>query len=77
MLCIGCQAIMSNMPGGYQCLSGRTQRDQLTVLLCSRCGAVLPNPDPDYGLLAKLTQLSRFGLGADDRPLLARAGRTN
>jgi hypothetical protein len=44
--------------------------DQLTALLCARCGAVLPNPDPDGIMLTKLTQLSRFGLGADDRPLL-------
>jgi hypothetical protein len=45
--------------------------DELTALLCSRCGAVLPSPDPDGVMLTKLTQLSRFGLGADDRPLLA------
>ena len=69
--CSQCQAILNSLPGAYE---GRVRSirlpEQLTALLCSRCGAVLPSPDFDHGLLAKLTQLSRFGLGADDRPLL-------
>ncbi len=40
-------------------------------LLCSRCGTMLPTNDPAEAMLSKLSQLSKFGLGADDRPLLA------
>jgi len=54
----------ARLPGGF------------AALLCARCGAVLPTPDPDYGMLAKLNQLSRFGLGADNRPLLASSERS-
>jgi len=70
--CSQCQVITSNLPQTYDVSWRRTPvPDELTALLCSRCGAVLPSPDPDGVMLTKLTQLSRFGLGADDRPLLA------
>ena len=37
---------------------------------CERCGGAL-GPDPaTEALLAKLTQLARFGLAAEHRPLL-------
>lgn len=42
----------------------------LSGLLCARCGVVLWPADFDRVLLSKLSQLSRFGLGADDRPVL-------
>ena len=45
--------------------------DSLASLLCARCGTLLLRADPEEALLTKLSQMSRFGLGADDRPLLA------
>jgi hypothetical protein len=44
---------------------------ELRGLVCERCGTVLPTKDPAEVMLSKLTQLSRFGLGADDRPLFS------
>ena len=44
--------------------------DSLASLLCARCGTLLLQADPQEALLTKLSQMSRFGLGADDRPLL-------
>ncbi len=71
MLCSDCEVTVSGLPIAYDALARSAHLpDQLTALLCSRCGTVLPSPDFDDGMLAKLTQLSRFGLGADDRPLL-------
>jgi hypothetical protein len=71
VLCVHCRALTSSIPESFE---GRTRGvvlpDGLNGLLCSRCSAVLPSPDPDDGMLAKLNQLSRFGLGADDRPIL-------
>jgi hypothetical protein len=71
VLCMQCQVMTSSLPPRYDALWRHPPLpDELTALLCSRCGAVLPSPDPDGVMLTKLTQLSRFGLGADDRPLL-------
>ena len=42
----------------------------LSSLLCARCGTVLPSLDAADAMLSKLSQLSKFGLGADDRPIL-------
>lgn len=42
----------------------------LKSLMCARCGTILPTLDPAEAMLSKLSQLSRFGLGADDRPIL-------
>lgn len=39
-------------------------------LMCRRCGAVLPAELLTERLLAKLTQLGRFGLDSEGRPLL-------
>jgi ribosomal protein L40E len=38
--------------------------------ICARCGAAPIPEDSVDAMLSKLAQLSRFGLGADDRPLL-------
>lgn len=43
-------------------------------VLCARCGSML-SVDPERELLLKLSQLSQFGLGADDRRLLATSAR--
>lgn len=44
--------------------------ERLSRLVCDRCGAVLPLEDPTDRLLGKLSQLARFGLAAEARPLL-------
>ncbi len=44
--------------------------ESLANVLCSRCGSML-SVDPERELLVKLSQLSQFGLGADDRRLFA------
>jgi hypothetical protein len=38
--------------------------------ICARCGAAPIPEDSVDAMLTKLSQLSRFGLGADDRRLL-------
>jgi hypothetical protein len=71
VLCVHCRALTSSIPESFEGgTRGVVLPDGLNGLLCSRCSAVLPSPDPDDGMLAKLNQLSRFGLGADDRPIL-------
>ena len=47
-----------------------TLHNPLSSMLCSRCGSILPMLDPAEAMLSKLSQLSKFGLGADDRPIL-------
>ncbi len=42
----------------------------LSSQMCARCGAILPLQNSAEAMLSKLSQLSRFGLGADDRPIL-------
>lgn len=49
--------------------------ERLTGLFCDRCGGALPTADTTELLLAKLTQLARFGLTADGRVLLPTLGR--
>ncbi len=42
--------------------------------VCETCGALLTQADTTSALLAKLSQLARFGLAAEDGPLLESAG---
>ena len=42
--------------------------------VCEACGASLSQADTTSALLAKLSQLARFGLAAEDGPLLEPAG---
>ena len=44
--------------------------ESLSSLFCGRCGALLGPSDPEQVLLGKLSQLSQFGLGVDQGPLL-------
>ena len=72
MLCGYCRSRMEGLSEIRESEPRRTSVPvELSTLLCGRCGTVLPVPDPDGGMLTKLNQLSGFGLGADDRPLLA------
>ena len=52
--------------------AGVASADGLSVLLCHRCGAVLPAADAVDTMLRKLTQLARFGIGAESGPILTR-----
>ncbi len=45
----------------------------LDDVICARCGAVLPAELTTERFLRKLSDLSQFGLGAAERPLLAPA----
>ena len=42
----------------------------LSSLFCGRCGALLGPGDPEQVMRGKLSQLTQFGLGADQGPLL-------
>jgi len=42
----------------------------LSSQFCVRCGRLLPVRDSVDGMLGKLTQLARFGLDAESRPIL-------
>lgn len=72
MLCGNCQAIAREFSG----LSGRRRPavsaglEPLRMFLCERCLALLPAADSTDLLLRTLSQLARFGLGAQTRPLL-------
>ena len=48
----------------------REASSRLSVLLCERCGAVLPATSADDHMLRRLAQLSRFGIGAESTPIL-------
>jgi hypothetical protein len=71
VLCPRCEIVMSRLSRDGAQFRSHSPEYPVSALLCARCGAVLPMDDPADTLLIKLTQLSRFGIGADDRPLLA------
>ena len=71
MLCARCKGLFEDHVAGF----APRERwggmfNPLRSLLCERCGTVLPTPDPAEAMLSKLSQLSKFGIGADDRPIL-------
>ena len=72
MLCDRCEHKISTsaVPAGRG-TAGADLPESLASLLCARCGTLLLQGDPEEALLTKLSQMSRFGLGADNRPLLA------
>jgi hypothetical protein len=41
------------------------------LLLCERCGRVLPSEQTDDRLLRRLSQMARFGIGAGSGPILS------
>ena len=71
MLCLRCKGLYDDQAMRF---SPRerwvTLHNPLSSLLCARCGSVLPTLDSAEAMLCKLSQLSKFGLGADDRPIL-------
>ncbi len=76
MLCVRCKEILaeSSLLWKYQ-IKQTPSGSSMARILCARCGAMIIQANPEEALLTKLAQLSRFGLGADDRPLLASSRR--
>ena len=73
MLCQSCQVVNEERRrAGLRDPLGGEVADRIGVLLCGRCGAVLPAVDGVDSMLSKLSQLARFGLGAGSGPLLTR-----
>lgn len=71
MLCVGCKNLCGdNAPRTTPGKRWRVLNNPLHALFCARCGTLLPPLDPADAMLSKLAQLSKFGLGADDRPIL-------
>ncbi len=64
MICLRCKET-SNAVGS----KGSPERDW-GDRVCEACGASLSHADTTSALLAKLSQLARFGLAAEDGPLL-------
>lgn len=71
MLCLQC-ATRSPRPKARHLKSplGVDGVSRLRSLVCAGCGSLLPLTDSTEGLLSKLIQLDRFGLGAFAAPLL-------
>lgn len=61
---------MTSLTGVIQPRQQDVPRASLTGVFCTRCGSMVAPTDPVDTMLTKLFQLSRFGLGADDRPIL-------
>ena len=71
VLCLRCKGLFDDQTMKFSPRERwATLHNPLSSLLCSRCGSILPMLDPAEAMLSKLSQLSKFGLGADDRPIL-------
>ena len=76
MLCAKCKNLFTAFSSEYARRERWANiRNPVESLLCDRCGTVLPSHDPAEAMLSKLSQLSKFGIGADDRPILTSPGR--
>ena len=76
MLCGDCQAIARELTGRSapeRRSVASTGLEPLRALLCEQCLTLLPAADSTDLLLRTLSQLARFGLGAQTRPLLTAA----
>jgi hypothetical protein len=77
MQCSECEV---KRPGTVRVKAGRiigpaqARMGRLSLLYCHQCGTPLPPPDTTDTLLAKLSQLARFGLSAEDSPILTHRG---
>jgi hypothetical protein len=75
MLCAPCrsQSAPAARRGTALSAGAAWRASRLGVFFCERCGTVLlPSGDP-HALVDKLSQLVRFGLIGDSRPILGRA----
>ena len=75
MLCVRCKEILAelSLPWKHQ-IKQTPSGSSMARILCARCGAIVIPANPEEAILTKLAQLSGFGLGADDRPLLVNSG---
>ena len=73
MLCRQCESLLSRLGRsvGLSPLAPGQATGRLGVLVCARCGSVLPASNADEHMLRRLRQFSRFGIGAESAPLLA------
>jgi ribosomal protein L40E len=78
MICSRCEAAQKQRPSdpAARRTASAFGSERVSGVICDRCGALLPL-DSTENLLAKLSQLARFGLAAEGRPLLesSREGR--
>lgn len=70
MLCARCEKMLAELTKGQPQAPWSELAESLAMVPCTRCGATILPADAERVLRTKLSQLSRFGLGADDRPLL-------
>ena len=71
MLCVKCRSLFDEPTAEFAPRADWSGlHEPLRTILCARCGTVLPVRDPAEAMLSKLSQLSKFGIGADDRPIL-------
>ncbi len=76
MLCTHCGTTLAELALDVESSKLPSSRaGSLQGRLCARCGALIRPEDLVDSMLNKLSQLSRFGLGADDRPLLSTKGQ--
>ncbi len=78
MLCPRCEVILadSSLVDRHR-LHAPDLMPVLGVPFCARCRAMLHPEDQEKAMRTKLSQLSRFGLAADDRPLLTQEPQPN
>ena len=73
MLCGSCEQFLKGEPRVARASAADADGPTaLRLLLCERCGVVLPARQPEEDLLRRLTQFARFGIGAGSGPLLSR-----
>ena len=70
MQCADCQS--TGREAGRRATRRDRSSEPLRRLSCASCGRLLPAPDSTDRLLRTLMGLSRFGLTAEARPILAR-----
>jgi len=76
MLCRRCASLTTDHPVRRPSLLayGLFGSDAWQAVLCCRCGSILPVEGQSTAVFKKLSQLTRFGLAGDARPLLESTG---
>ena len=77
VLCTNCGTSLVDLPPDFESSRPPSSRTGSSPQgrLCAQCGALICPEDVVDSMLNKLSQLARFGLGADDKPLLSTKGR--
>ncbi len=72
MFCPRCEQMMASTQRVSGALDQAAEEAvTVRVLLCERCGCVLPSEQADDRLLKRLSQMARFGIGAGSGPILS------